>query len=114
VGAALTNRLRAGWSIVIRTSQRFRVAPGLLRMLLADVGVRAATLRIVQQEDFRVGKFPIDQLVRRNVRRVRLSMKICDIVASFAVENRDGNRHNQLAPPGLRELRERRRAQPAQ
>jgi hypothetical protein len=35
-----------------------------------------ATLLVVQNEDFRVGKFPIDLLVRPIARRERLSMKI--------------------------------------
>jgi hypothetical protein len=44
-------------------------------MLPSDVEVKA-TLPIVQDEDFRVGKFPIDRLAQRNARRVRRSMKI--------------------------------------
>ena len=66
VGAALTKRLRAVWSIAIRLLLKFRVA---------GVGVRAI-MRIVRYEDFRTGIFPIDRLARRNVLQERRSMKI--------------------------------------
>ena len=44
-------------------------------MFPSHVEVKAPLL-VVQNEDFRVGKFPIDRLVRRIARRERLSMKI--------------------------------------
>jgi hypothetical protein len=44
-------------------------------MFRSDVEVKA-TQPVVQNEDFRGGKFPTDRLVRQNARRVRLLMKI--------------------------------------
>jgi hypothetical protein len=44
-------------------------------MFPSDVEVKA-TLPIVQDEDFRVAKFPIDRLAQRNARRELRSMKI--------------------------------------
>ena len=47
----------------------------MLRMFPSHVEVKA-TQPVVQNEDFRAGKFPIDRPVRQNARRVRLLMKI--------------------------------------
>jgi hypothetical protein len=45
------------------------------RIILRDPDVMATT-RIARFGDFRIEKFPIDRLARRNALRARLSMKI--------------------------------------
>jgi hypothetical protein len=75
-GTLLKKQLRAEWSIAIRMSRIFPVAVESQRMVLSDVDVRLAILRIVQREDFLIEIFKIDPLVRRNVLREHRSMKI--------------------------------------
>ena len=79
-------------------------------MFPSDGGVKAI-LRVDQNEDFLVGKFPIDRLVRRIARRERLSMKICDAHESSVDANRDARGRRALTPLALHE---RKRVQPAQ
>jgi len=68
----------------------------------SDVEVKA-TLPIVQDEDFRVGKFPIDRLAQRNARRELRSMKISGAHESFVDANRDAMDHNPVTQRALRE-----------